>query len=167
VNEAEAIPEPEAPAAIASAELEAPAPARAPTTTRRILITGSPKAGKTNFSELLGRELGCAPRHTDETMALFPDLPPSERWSAQSLEVANWFDAPGPWIVEGVVIPRALRKWLKAHPAPEKPCDAVLFLERPAQELSKGQETMRKGIATVWGEIRAELEARGVVIEAR
>jgi hypothetical protein len=163
VTEAEAITEAEAPAAIASAEIEAPASAP----TRRIVITGSPRAGKTSLSETLGRELGLAPRHTDETMALFPDLLPSERWSAQSAEVATWFGAPGRWIIEGVVVPRALRKWLKVHPAPEKPCDAALFLERPAQELSKGQETMRKGIATVWGEIRAELEARGVVIEAR
>lgn len=119
----------------------------------RVCITGSPRAGKTSAADKMASEHGLTARHTDHTIPL--------GWSAASAEIATWFEAPGPWICEGVAIPRALRKWLAAHPE-GMPCDVIFLLDRPREELSRGQETMRKGIATVWAEIRNELARRGV-----
>lgn len=130
-------------------------PATVPPPATRIVLTGSPRAGKTDRANAMGAEIGIEARHTDVTIPL--------GWHEASDEVATWFDAPGPWIIEGVCSPRALRKWLAAHPD-GKPCDVVLLLEQPVIELSKGQESMRKGTATIFAGIRAELEARGVEI---
>lgn len=69
----------------------------------RILITGVPGAGKTTLSETLGKVLNFPVLHTDSTKDM--------DWSDASEEVSRWLDAPGPWILEGVVVPRAFRKW--------------------------------------------------------
>jgi hypothetical protein len=133
----------------------------------RVCITGSPRAGKTEASERRAAEMGVTARHTDDARQLVEHLPEKERWSAASAVVATWLEDPGPWLIEGVALPRALRKWLQAHAGDSaKPCDVLILHEQPVMELTRGQETMRKGIVTVWGEIRAELEARGVEIRA-
>jgi hypothetical protein len=75
-------------------------------------------------------------------------------------------DAPGDWIVEGVSLPRALRKWLAANPT-GKPCDKIVFMAAPRIELIPGQVSMAKGIWKVWNEIVPELMARCVEIEYR
>jgi hypothetical protein len=88
-------------------------------------------------------------------------------WSSASAQVATWFDAPGSWIIEGVAIPRALRKWLATHPscAPNRtPCDEIRWLGTPRVPLTSGQAAMAKACETVWDEVRPELERRGVRI---
>ena len=131
----------------------------------RLCIIGGPKTGKTT----LAAELAASPgplavgtagsafrvRCSDEAMHL--------GWSEASAEVALWLDNAGPWIVEGVAVPRALRKWLAAH-AEGKPCDIVLVLTTAHVELSKGQAAMGKGVATVWAEVLPELRRRGVEV---
>lgn len=139
-----------------SPETAEASPTPEPVTTR-ICVTGTPKGGKSTAAEPLAADLGVTARHTDE-------LIDSHKWGEDSIEVASWFDAPGPWVIEGVTVARALRKWFAAHPGDAKPCDVVVLLEHPVQQLTKGQETMRKGIATVWAEVRPQLEARGVEI---
>jgi hypothetical protein len=55
---------------------------------------------------------------------------------------------------------RALRKWLAANPG--KPLDVdIVSLTQPQTVLLKGQETMGKGVQTVFGEIEHELVKRG------
>ena len=131
----------------------------------RIAIAGVPKAGKTPLSHELqgGNGYACPPGghclHTD-------DLIRDHEWSGASAEAATWFDEPGQLIVEGVAVPRALRKWLIAH-AEGKPCDRVIWLGRPLIELSPGRLTMAKGCRTVWLEVLPGLVARGVEIEER
>ena len=66
-------------------------------------------------------------------------------------------------MVEGVAVPRAIRKWLARNPE-GKPVDRVVWLGSPRLELSKGQTTMAKGCNTVWQQILPELRARGVEI---
>lgn len=134
----------------------------------RILIVGGPKTGKTTYSEQLARELaaGVDPSglpstavklmHTDSLIGV-------KDWSEASAEVALWLDERGPWIIEGVAVPRALRKWLAAHPE-GRPADRVIFMTRPFVSLTKGQETMAKGVATVWAEVVDQLASRGVSI---
>lgn len=133
---------------ISAAEETKPAP--------RVVITGCPRAGKTTASEAIATELGVMARHTDALIE-------THKWGEDSIEVATWFDAPGPWVIEGVTCGRALRKWLASHPD-GKPCDVVHVLSEPRFALTKGQETMRKGTATIWAGIIGELAARGVEI---
>lgn len=117
----------------------------------RVAIAGVPRAGKTT---LAARFPGLS-LHTDNLIDL--------GWSEASEAAAVWFDERDPFVIEGVAVPRALRKWLAAHPE-GKPCDRLFWLERPLQELSPGQARMAKGCLTVWHEVRPELERRGVEI---
>lgn len=105
----------------------------------RILITGSPKAGKSTLAGVFERIFQLPLRRTDEVKDL--------EWSDASAEVCKWFDAPDPWIIEGVTIPRALRKWrnFKGPEAPP-PFDWFVFMPHPRQFLGTGQETMRKQV---------------------
>ena len=127
-------------------------------------ICGSPTPGG-RFSSLDGHPGDSGPcprcasipyiRHTDHLIHL--------GWSEASAAAALWLDVPGPWIVEGVAAPRALRKWLAAHPD-GRPCDVLIVLPEPRAVLTPGQVTMTKGCVTVLREIWSELERRGVEI---
>ncbi len=120
----------------------------------RIIIGGAPKAGKFALANRLGVD---NTRHTDDVIGL--------GWSDASAEVANWFNAKGDWVVEGVAVFRALRKWLKTNPH-GKPCDELWILWDPRVPLNPGQETMAKGCVSVFKGIQVELLRRGVnVIE--
>lgn len=118
----------------------------------RICITGGPRTGKTERANASGGLVGPI-RHTDDVI-LFG-------WHEASVEVSTWFEEPGPWIVEGVCVPRALRKWLDRHPE-GRPCDVVLVLETPHVELTEMQRRMGKGVATTLRAIARELAGRGV-----
>ena len=118
----------------------------------RKIITGYPRTGKTTLAT--ETEAGTPVRHTDNINHL--------GWSEQSTEVARWFNFRAPWVVEGVTCVRALRKWLRENEG--APCDEIVYLTSPHVELSPSQETMAKGIETVWGEIKQDLIGRGVTI---
>ena len=124
----------------------------------RIAIAGVPKSGKTTLADEIGQERGEEVWHTDDLM----DLP----WSEQSQAASEWFGGPGVVIVEGVAVPRALRKWLKRN-AEGKPVDRVIFLHEYLVEPSLGQARMGKGCRTIWQEIVGGLEGRGVIVEER
>lgn len=131
----------------------------------RLVIAGGPRVGKTTHALRLfdarqeaDMQAGKPIRvfHTDEVIHL--------GWSEASDAASLWFDEEGPWIVEGVAAPRALRKWLRRHPT-SKPCDAVLWMGlRAFEPLTQGQVTMGRGALTVWQSIAPELRARGVQI---
>lgn len=123
----------------------------------RIVITGGPRTGKTTLATHLSTHLRAPVAHTDSITNV--------GWSQASLTVAAWFTGPeaGPWIVEGVVAPRALRKWL-AHHDTGTPCDVVYWLAKPFVELSKGQLAMTVGIETVFSQIEKELIRRNVEV---
>lgn len=124
--------------------------------TQRVCIAGGPRTGKTTLARQQERIRNVPARHTDDTVPF--------GWSEASEAVSKWFDEPGPWIIEGVAVPRALRKWLDANPGDERPCDEAIFLDEEFEVLTPGQATMTKGVKTVWLEILPELERRGVVI---
>lgn len=137
--------------------------------TVRVVIAGGPKTGKTTLARRLHEstpaldvrflatlERWSIPvRHTDDLIHM--------GWSEASAAAALWLDEPGPWIIEGVAAPRALRKWLGSHPE-GKPCDVVYWLDAQRVELTPGQAAMAKGCATVWLGIVDDLRARGVEI---
>lgn len=84
----------------------------------------------------------------------------------------NWFTLPGPWVCEGWVMARALRRWLQDVPsfgqdAPMRlhekrlrgPADRIIVLDRPGFGTpSKGQEAMHKAVMTVWAQIAHRFE---------
>lgn len=150
----------------------------------RICITGGPRTGKTTLARELGHghSVGCAAferrrgfvtdadcncplaqlvRHTDNLIGHVD-------WFAASSEVAErWLPEPGPWIIEGVAVSRALRKWRDRHPGERPPVDRVIYLSEPHEALSKGQAAMAKGVATVHAEIEPWLNEHGITTETR
>lgn len=112
----------------------------------RFLIVGGPGCGKTYMSrayESTHRVL-----HTDDTLDM--------EWSQASFEVSTWFDISGSLVIEGVTVPRALRKWRERNPHKSVPFDKVIVLSQRRTEAgppNKGQSTMAKGIETVLSEL--------------
>ncbi len=104
----------------------------------RIAVTGSPKAGKTTLCE---RVHDRPVIHTDD----FIKLGWSEASAAVMLKVN---ETRGPLIVEGVAVPRALRKGMLV--------DCVIWLERMErwQHDTDKHERMKQGAWTVLGEWR-------------
>ena len=121
----------------------------------RVAIAGGPQVGKTTLAQAI-RGQGHTLRSTDDLIG--------GDWSKVSETVAGWFNRYGPWVVEGVAVPRALRKWLTARPGALAPCDLIIWLSTPHVELTPHQATMAKGVETVWRQIQPELDARGVTI---
>jgi GTPase SAR1 family protein len=146
------------PVTVISDGIELPRKPRNPMT--RICITGGPRTGKTTLATQLCATEYDRVRHTD-------DLIGRHDWSAASAEVATWLDEPGPWIIEGVSVSRALRKWREGHPGDPPPVDRVIYLETPHEPLSKGQSAMAKGVATVHAEIEDWLREHNIETERR
>ena len=109
----------------------------------RICIAGVPRAGKTYLAAVVGKRIALKPRSTD-------DLIKTHAWSDASAEVARWLDL-STYVIEGVAVGRALRKWLAANDG--KPCDSVVWMPKPYLVLTPGQSAMAKGCVTVWNEI--------------
>ena len=123
----------------------------------RVLIAGGPRVGKTTMSQVLAGGLGIKPRKTDELIGHYD-------FSEAHTPVAEWFDAPGPWVIEGVVVPRALRHWLATHSI-GAPCDQVFWSDFQKAERTPAQQTMAKGCLTVWKQVEEELLQRGVTVQ--
>jgi hypothetical protein len=108
----------------------------------RIAITGVPHGGKTYTAKLLSAVLEIPYSGTDDVMHL--------EWSEGSRIVSEWFDKPGPWIIEGVVVPRAIRKWRARFaddkPIPDPPFDKLIVLRGTGSTLLRGQEIMGKQV---------------------
>lgn len=120
----------------------------------RVVLAGGPRAGKSTLAAELAN--GHRIRGTDEVAEL--------GWSESSEAASHWFDAPGPWIAEGVMTPRALRKWLARAEDHTAPADLVVYLHEPIVERSRGQHVMALGCETVWKEILPDLMRRGTRI---
>lgn len=139
----------------------------------RIVILGGPKTGKTTLAQHLVRTepvhhlvWGVNARSTDDLIAELAHLG-KDAWSEASLLIAaRWFKEPGPWIIEGVAVTRALRKWRAAHDRRVlPPVDRVIRLTTPHVALVKGQAAMAKGEKTVWDEVEPWLRQHGVSIQ--
>ncbi len=134
-----------------------------------IAIAGIPRSGKTTFAQQVAGYTAPAAQifHTDHLQFL--------EWSQVSEIAADWFDletGEKQRIIEGVTVIRALRKWLRSHEkAHEKthekarPCEQLYWLGEARMGLSRGQATLARGCATIFSEIRPQLEARGVVVK--
>lgn len=122
----------------------------------RVAIIGGPRTGKTTKA----RGAACAGVEVCET-----DAWKGMAWSAQSERVVAWLvgHREDAFVIEGCMVVRGLRKYLRGHPG--KPVDVVQVCETPREVLSRGQRRMQRGVETVFREIESELTARGVRIE--
>jgi hypothetical protein len=124
---------------------------------KRIVVAGGPGRGKSTLAKKLVGP-GVRHHHGEELVGI--------EWSAGSELASTWFDEPGPFVCENVGMARALRKWLARNPT-GIPADVVVHLAEPTRETTAKQESMARGCATVWAEIKPELLLRGVqVIES-
>ena len=131
---------------------------------QRIAVAGGPRCGKSTIAVRTGERYQLPVRHADSVIGDLEveNFPYRERWSEASRRVSEWLREPGPWIIEGVCVPRALRKLLAAT---SEPLDmTVLWMGEPIQVQTDRQCAMHKGCVTVWDKIESELKARGAVI---
>jgi AAA domain len=136
----------------------------------RIIIVGGPSRGKSTLAHELHERHGWPVYCGDPaskvvyrkpyTNYLPEELPYAGDGGASDWVASHWFTRPGPWICEGHVMARALRRWtpngMTRHGEfnGSYPCDRIIVLDRPAhRETSKGQEAMHKGVMKVWREI--------------
>jgi hypothetical protein len=104
---------------------------------KRIAIAGGPKCGKTTLAATI--DVGFMAIHGDDSIKL--------GWSESSQMLADYVNSQGefwPLVVEGVQVPRALRKGMRV--------DCVIWLSHPHEALTKQQEAMAKGCGTVMRE---------------
>ncbi len=100
---------------------------------QRIAICGGPRTGKTTLSRLA---------HSKKHSVLHGDNFMTLDWSKASATLAAQAnEIAGPVVIEGVAVPRALRKGMRV--------DCVVWLDEPLTKLNAGQEAMRKGCVTV------------------
>jgi hypothetical protein len=76
---------------------------------------------------------------------------------ASQYVVDHWFTLPGPWVCEGHIMARALRKWMAEH-YPVMPCDRVIvFTEHhPEADVTARQAAMHKGVMGTWEDVAHE-----------
>jgi len=157
--------------------------------TERIIIVAGPRRGKSTLAAQLsgdkfepqprprvpifcGDPLSTVKEPLPDVTYLPEGLPFSGDDGAAQWVADNWFSMPGPWICEGHVMARALRRWIGTCPplqtemrkgktgyevVPTKhqfPADRIIVLDRPGFGMpSKGQDAMHRGVMTVWRDI--------------
>ena len=115
----------------------------------RVLIVGGPGVGKTTLANEERERLGlghfmCTDtrKQADRTGRLHPKAlyaPASldGQWSELSQWVADtWLNVRGPWVIEGVAVVRALRKWHADNPLDAPPCTSLLWPTEPRIDLA-------------------------------
>lgn len=130
----------------------------------RIVIVGGPSRGKSTEADRLhklhGTPVFCGdPRskvvYTKPYTTYLPEgLPFAGNGGAADWVCHHWFRMRGPWICEGHVMARALRRWADEYSPRVMPCDKIIVLDREAHRpTSPEQEAMHKGVMKVWREI--------------
>jgi hypothetical protein len=132
----------------------------------RTLIIGGPRCGKSTLAREYRRR--GIPTYCGDPRSLCKEpedgviyLPEGLEWSEGSRHVAEeWFSLPGPWVMEGQIMARAVRKWLwlradRYEGAVPLPADQIIVLQNPRPEcdLLPGQLAMCKAVQTVWAQI--------------
>jgi hypothetical protein len=106
----------------------------------RVAITGGPRVGKTWLASTYGLDREVV--HTDTWQGV--------QWDQQPALIVAACEPLQRFLLEGVQVPRALRKGLKI--------DALIWLDTPAATQTPAQKAMGKAVATVLHSIRAQLQ---------
>jgi hypothetical protein len=133
----------------------------------RVIIVGGPRRGKstlakafalTGYTVRCGDPLSKVKEPLPGVQYLPEGIPISGDDGAAQWVADNWFTLPGPWVCEGWVMARALRRWVALRSI--MPVDRIIVLDRPAfTEELKGQASMHKAVMTVWKGIFRHFEA--------
>lgn len=143
----------------------------------RVIIVGGPRRGKSTLAQELVNSVWSHPapwvihHRCGDPLSKVKDPLPQVEYLPEGIPISgddgaaqwvadNWFSLPGPWVCEGWVMARALRRWLADYPHRDatglraKPADRIIVLAHDAWVDSlKGQESMHKAVMTVWGQI--------------
>jgi hypothetical protein len=142
-------------------------------TTERVVIVGGPRCGKSWHARSLGLPVFCGDpiskvKDPEAGVMYLPehvpiaDTRPGANDGAAQWIAERWFgDMEGPWVCEGWVMARALRRWMRMAindgqaQIDSYPCDRIIVFEhqREDQEPSSRQIAMHRGVMTTWDEI--------------
>lgn len=148
----------------------------------RTVIVGGPRCGKSWLANDLSLEtteghgpLGTAQIYCGDPLSKVKEPMPTVHYLPEGLPfsgdngaaqwiVDNWFAMPGPWVCEGHVMARALRRWMNVDCFP---CDRIIVLENhhPLAEVTDHQRAMHKGVMKVWNEIASYYAAITTYVE--
>lgn len=122
----------------------------------KILITGGPRVGKSYLAKELSIKYGIRHYCTDPQNMCDPHVNGVPDfitdWSEQSKYVVqNWIGKKD--LIEGVAVPRSLRKWRKANPTAPLPCDRLIILEGNRDILNTKQEGMKKSTLKIMKDV--------------
>lgn len=124
---------------------------------KRIIIIGAPMSGKTTYASTLNIPHYCTdPKHLSrEKSDKINYMPQGLKWGDDSeFVVSQWFNKPGPWVIEGVGAVRALRKFAQKYPY-SMPCDEIIVMMKGEPE-TIGQKSMGKSVMSIWGEVASK-----------
>jgi hypothetical protein len=139
-------------------------------TDARIIIVGGPRVGKSTLAFELAFEYTGIQHHVycgdPESLVKQPQrgvhylpegIPISGDQGAAQWISDNWLTMPGPWVLEGWIMARALRRWLGRFDIggapPVMPCDRIIVLHDihpEARNVLPGHVAMGKAVQTVW-----------------
>ncbi len=131
-------------------------------TAQRIVIVGGPRCGKST----LARELRAQgiPTYCGDPKSMVKEPEDGVIYLREGLGMGSassqwvidhWLPMPGPWVLEGHVMARVLRKWSDGRHWTHMPCDKVIVFRKQHKHAVTltGQITQHKGVITVWDEI--------------
>ena len=129
----------------------------------RVIIVGGPCRGKSTLADRLHDEHGW-PVYCGDPASTVRYQYPYVEYLPEGLDMhgdrgcaawiaKRWIGMPGPWIMEGHAMARALVRYLQTG-NPPPPADRIVVLDCPAhREESPGQARMHKGVMTTWERI--------------
>lgn len=135
----------------------------------RVIIVGGPRCGKSWLAReyrergvpvFCGDPLSKVKEPEGGVTYLPEDLDFAGDFGAAAFVSDKWFNAEGPWVCEGHVMARALRRWIdKGRHIPDDWRIIVLRNHHPIAVVTPGQRTMHKAVMTVWDEIAPHFAA--------
>lgn len=148
--------------------------------TWRIAIVGGPRCGKSQLAKAL-RKRGY-PTFCGDPRDKVKEPEPHVTYLAEGMDMGSnssryivdrWLPMPGPWVLEGHIMARVLRKWRDDGMNADgdylggMPCDRIVVFDEqhPEAEITAKQHSMHKGvIETTWRGVREYFEGMTITI---